>query len=549
MTALRPLHSRDTDTLPRSISLLDRIQEPPLARTPPPLRPSREEVERRLAARRRREAREVKAAKTDGLPVPVAAESALDSETRLYNERLAEKIADAQRTDGIEPILKNALEHEPEAARPQITHLLGELRQRAPEQAAAIERMLTEHRSGPRGRGRGNLPDPSHYMEFPDLPEITEAEDVGFWESFLPNIKIGLTTDPIEEALIIRDAFPDEVGGIYQDSFGNPIINFRGKYYYINKPGYSRQDTGTIINAFGLTYPIPRLAATAYRMNKDIADGLRGPRGPYGGGGYGNLVLERYVPPVTAHTTETSNYDIVDPLPSGPPPFIPPDPEEQGSILVNVPPDLEELLTQIPPYPGFTLADKDDIIEIFPDQSDEIPQGLILELRGSEFTENYNDLIRRLVQQIIAERGLSNDFKHRGGARNAEEDKVKEFHLKNHKTGKRLGGSFVDVTFKNILNKRHLHINTVDVRADGFSESSRENQAAHRILQNGRTGDILLLVPKILPGQTVDEDYLRKVLERLVDELLGPKPEQDPREGADLNDLVRRLPRPPTRTP
>ncbi len=548
MPSLLPYESRDSGTDPVSNSLLDRAEAAQAGRPPPLRRPRREEIRRQIAARRRREAREDKAA-TTGLALAEESSAPLDAETRLYNRHLAQKIADAGRSDGIAPILKDALRHDPNNADPQIEHLAAELRQRAPAQAAEVERLLAQHRRArPRSRLSRTAPSPSQYMEFPDMPEITEAEDVGFWESFLPNIQIGLTTDPIEEALIIRDAFSDEVGGIYQDSFGNPIINFRGKDYYINKPGYSRQDLGTVINAAALAAPLPRLVATTYRLNKDASMGLHGPQGPLGGGG--SLALERYVPPVTApiQGPDSSNFDMVEPQPSGPPPNFPLEPEDQGQILVNVPPDLEELLTQIPPTPGFTLADKDDIVEIFPDQSGEIPLGLIVENRGSPRIQEYNELIRRIIQEILVARGYDKFFKHRGGAEDQEVGgNKKEMHFKGHWTGNLREGSFIDLTFKNTLNKRHLHINTTDVYANRLDETKREKEAAHRILVNGRSGDILLLIPKLLPGETLDEDYLREVLEQLIDELLGPKPEEHPRDSDDLDAHVRRLNRPPTR--
>ena len=84
--------------------------------------------------------------------------------------------------------------------------------------------------------------------EFPDLPEITEAE-IGFFESAIPNLKLGLTLDPAEKAQIIATHFADDprLGGVYEDSFGNPIVEWNGQPYYVNKPGASMQDATDLV--------------------------------------------------------------------------------------------------------------------------------------------------------------------------------------------------------------------------------------------------------------------------------------------------------------
>ena len=546
MPSLLPDELSKLDTPLVSSSLLDRLEGAPSIRTPPPLRPPRDEIERRIAAGRRRRPQEKKAAQA-GLP--------LDEDLELYNRDLARKIADAGRSDGIAPILKDALAREPEAAGPQVDHLLGELRRQAPEQADALERELEERQSRPRRRISGAAPDPSLYMEFPDMPEITEAEDVGFWESFLPNIRIGMTSDPWKEGRIILEHFPEEAGGLRADKFGNPIITFRGEDYYINKPGFSRQDFGTVTNAIAMATVGGRVMPAAVRTVGSLISGSG--HGPGTGSGMGGVVAapRLQTAPIAGQQSnsepsrnESPYSDIADTQPSGPPPSMPPDPEDQGQILVNVPPDLEELLTQIPPTPGFTLADKDDIVEIFPDQRGDLPQSLIIERRGSSRTQALNEVIRKIIQEILEARGYTKFIKHRGGAIDQKTgEPKKEFHQKGYDTENLRGGSFDDLTFKNIRNKRHLRINTVDPRADRLTETKREHEAGIRILHNGRSGDLLLLVPKLLPGEEVDEDYLREVLEQLIDELLGPKPEHHPRDTGDYEANTRRLDRPPVK--
>lgn len=569
MPSLLPREFRQLDRPLVTSSLLDRIEGAPAARTPPPLRPPREEIERRVAAARRRRAQEKKAAAASR-PLPELGPAPLDEEIRVYNKELARKIAETGQSDGIAPILKNALRHDREAAAPQVGHLLGELRRQAPEQAAALERELEGRRQRPRRRVSGTAPDASLYMEFPDMPEITEAENVGFWESFIPNVRIGMTSDPWEEAQIIQEHFPEDVGGLREDKFGNPIITFRGTDYYINKPGFSLQDVGTITNAIGMATVGGRVMPVVARGAGRLISGSG--HGPGTGSGMGGLVAAARLQtaPIAGQqgTSEPppaqSPYtDIADPQPSSPPPSTPPEPGEGSQVLVNVPPDLKELLSQIPPTPGFTPADIDDIVEIFPDQRDEFPDSIIVESRGNDNTQDKLQRLAEMAQECIEEGGYKDFFKHTGGAKGVGkkigpnerevEDIVKETYLpnadrKNANLDARLGSSRTDLTFFNERNNRSLFINSVDTLADGLTETSRERNAAYRILMNGGSGDITLLVPKLFENEEFDREAMKSLLCTLIEELLEDGPKDDPRETKSPDELIRRMRKRPART-
>ena len=111
--------------------------------------------------------------------------------------------------------------------------------------------------------------------QYPDMPEITEA-GIGFFESAIPNLKLGLTMDPNEKAGIIGDHFKDDqrFGGVYADEQGNPIVEWEGSPYYVNKPGLSAQD-GNDILAQGVQFlPASRAAAGARSIGGRVAAAL-----------------------------------------------------------------------------------------------------------------------------------------------------------------------------------------------------------------------------------------------------------------------------------
>lgn len=110
--------------------------------------------------------------------------------------------------------------------------------------------------------------------EFPDMPEVTDA-NIGFFESFMPNMKMGLTLDPNEKAKIIQNSFQSDprFGGIFADAQGNPIVEWGGQPYYVNKPGASMQDANDIV-AQGVQFlPAARAASGANTLAGRLASG------------------------------------------------------------------------------------------------------------------------------------------------------------------------------------------------------------------------------------------------------------------------------------
>lgn len=110
-------------------------------------------------------------------------------------------------------------------------------------------------------------------VEFPEAGEITDIppEDLGYIESIIPTLKLGLTVDPLEKAYMIDDMFggKDETGkpkeprygGAGMDAFDNPMITWAGKKYYINKPGLSGADATDVAAQAVQFMPASKIAA------------------------------------------------------------------------------------------------------------------------------------------------------------------------------------------------------------------------------------------------------------------------------------------------
>jgi hypothetical protein len=192
-------------------------------------------------------------------------------------------------------------------------------------------------------------------------------------------------------------------------------------------------------------------------------------------------------------------------------------------------------------------------IEIFPDQSDELPQFIIVEARrGTAPIRDANALWTNEVHNLAPQVGGGiNDITHIGGSTNPKTgEEVPELYLKPKKdllnaaginTEGRRGGSYLDIAFRHEITGRRLFINTVDVRADKVTPSTREQNAAVRIILNAENGDILVLVPKPREGETFDRKAVEKFLRPFLEELGRPKPKVDPRNSKVPQELWHRF--------
>lgn len=99
-------------------------------------------------------------------------------------------------------------------------------------------------------------------VEFPDAKEISDIEDIGFWESFWPNVKAGLTTDSAEKAKIYAQSFKEDprFGGAGKDEHGNAYLVWNNKPYYVNSPGASMTDATDLVAQLAQLLPASKYA-------------------------------------------------------------------------------------------------------------------------------------------------------------------------------------------------------------------------------------------------------------------------------------------------
>ena len=88
-------------------------------------------------------------------------------------------------------------------------------------------------------------------IEFPEVPEATDmgGDAPGFVEGIIPNFKAMMARDDVGKLEIFENSFKDDPrwGGGFQDKYGNPMMIWNNKPYYVNKPGASAQDFGTFV--------------------------------------------------------------------------------------------------------------------------------------------------------------------------------------------------------------------------------------------------------------------------------------------------------------
>ena len=113
-------------------------------------------------------------------------------------------------------------------------------------------------------------------IEFPDAKESTEIEDVGFFESLVPNVKLMFARDDFGKAEIIADSFKgdERFGGVFADKFKNPMIVWNGERYYINKPGISKQDAGTLVGEVIKYLPASKITSGAKTVASKLGLGV-----------------------------------------------------------------------------------------------------------------------------------------------------------------------------------------------------------------------------------------------------------------------------------
>lgn len=113
-------------------------------------------------------------------------------------------------------------------------------------------------------------------LEFPDAKETTQIDDVGFFETLVPNLKMMFARNDFGKAEIIADTFQGDkrFGGVAVDKFENPFIVWNGERFYVNKPGVSRQDVGSLVGEIIKYMPASKFVGGAKTVTGKIASGL-----------------------------------------------------------------------------------------------------------------------------------------------------------------------------------------------------------------------------------------------------------------------------------
>jgi len=139
-------------------------------------------------------------------------------------------------------------------------------------------------------------------VEFPDVREITQIADMGFLESLIPNTKLMLSRDDLSKAEIIRDTFEkdERFGGVFQDKFNNPLIVWNEQPYYINKPGFSSQDIGTVLGEIVKFMPATKFVGGAKTILSTVARAFPS----YSATELGSKAIEAQLAPETARKKE-----------------------------------------------------------------------------------------------------------------------------------------------------------------------------------------------------------------------------------------------------
>lgn len=118
--------------------------------------------------------------------------------------------------------------------------------------------------------------DTSSGIEFPDIPPATEIEDVGFFESLIPNVKSMFVRDDASKAEIMKKSFSgdERFGGVFSDKFNNPMIVWNDQPYYINKPGLDMTDIATFTAEIIKYLPASKYVAGAQGLKETVRRGL-----------------------------------------------------------------------------------------------------------------------------------------------------------------------------------------------------------------------------------------------------------------------------------
>jgi hypothetical protein len=148
-------------------------------------------------------------------------------------------------------------------------------------------------------------------LEFPEVPEMSEMIDQapGFIEALIPNLKVFMARDDYGKAEIMKNSFEGDErwGGSFEDEFGNPMIVWKNRPYYVNKPGLSGTDIGTVVGEIIKFLPASKFVSGAKSLIGTVARGIPA----YGTTETINKAVENVMTPETTKAKKQTAGDVV----------------------------------------------------------------------------------------------------------------------------------------------------------------------------------------------------------------------------------------------
>lgn len=102
-----------------------------------------------------------------------------------------------------------------------------------------------------------------------DLPEIGSLTDAETGDKLKLALGYLASTEPQQMADIAKNTLPD--AKVREDDQGNPIVNYKGQDYYINRPGLSGADAATLTGEILAFLPSAKYASLAATLPRRIA--------------------------------------------------------------------------------------------------------------------------------------------------------------------------------------------------------------------------------------------------------------------------------------
>ena len=119
-------------------------------------------------------------------------------------------------------------------------------------------------------------------IEFPDIPEMGNmgGDAPGFLEGIIPSITATAVRDKFGKAEVLSNAWKGDKrwGGAFVDRFGHPMIMWKDKPYYVNKPGATETDFSQAVGEIIKYMPISKFVQKGNVIQRTVR-GLIG----YGG--------------------------------------------------------------------------------------------------------------------------------------------------------------------------------------------------------------------------------------------------------------------------